>query len=104
MWGLAFGLAAFALAAFELFTRERAAPAQLPARAAVASRSRVAAAQASCGLQPQDIELTQRWLRMRIPAGVDIRTGMQLMPNFLPPDVWPDFAVRVRCYLARTEG
>lgn len=111
MWAVALGIAAFAVAAYELFTREPRAKAALQGAqqssvTLAKSAARVAreqAARVQCGLSDSDLLATQKWVGEHFGPTVGVREGLAMMPNRRPPDTWPDFAQRTACYLARLD-
>jgi hypothetical protein len=109
MWGIALGIAAFALAAYELFTREPRAAGALKEGAAQGGKlfmgavkdARERAAALSCQLEADDLDRTRAWVSENLGPAVDLRTGLTLMPARRPPIGWPDYVQRTACYLSR---
>lgn len=108
MWGIVLGVGALVLAAYELLSRSSRAYAGgavqqaggVAAAAAIVARNRAAAL--SCGLQDGDMTRTQAWLIETFGVGVNVQTGLALLPNRQPPDTWPDFVRRAACYVSRS--
>lgn len=112
MWAIALGVAAFAVAAYELFTREpraraaasAASGASVAALKAAAASAKDQAARLSCGMTDDDMARTKAYLVEHFGSGVSVREGLALLPSRRPPDMWPDFVRRTTCYLNRSEN